>query len=111
MDKALFRAYVRELVKEMVAEEVKKVLPDILAEAVQQVQQIQETAVTPKPKLDRSKLAAMLGIERHGDTFTASTSRASMIMPPPPGLSEDNPAVQAVNKDYSQMMKKMGLSK
>jgi hypothetical protein len=28
----------------------------------------------------------------------------------PPGITEDNPAVQAINKDYSALMKKMGLS-
>jgi hypothetical protein len=26
-------------------------------------------------------------------------------------MSEDNPAVQAINRDYSQVMKAMGLSK
>ncbi len=33
-------------------------------------------------------------------------------MPTPPrGIEEDNPAFQAINKDYSAMMKAMGLSK
>jgi len=30
---------------------------------------------------------------------------------PPPGMGADNPTVQAINKDYSALMKKMGLSK
>lgn len=112
MDKTLFKAYVRELVKETVEDEVKKVLPKLLEEAVQEVRSLQEsTTKTTKPKsqLDRAKLAEMMGLERHGDTITASTR--NMITPPPPGLSADDPTVQAINKDYSALMKKMGLSK
>lgn len=108
MDKTLFKAYVRELVKETVEEEVKKVLPKILGEAVNEVKAIQETAIIPqKPKLDRETLAKLMGLERHGDTIVATTKNMEI----PQNISSDNPAVQAINKDYSALMKKMGLSK
>lgn len=119
MDKALFRAYVKELVKEQIEESVekavKKILPDVLGEAIAEIKGMkpssvnESTTVSSKPKLDRSKLASMMGLERHGDTIVATTQ--NMIVAPPPGLTEDNPTVQAINKDYSQLMKKMGISK
>jgi hypothetical protein len=110
MDKTLFKAYVRELVKETVEAEVKKVLPKLLNEAVAEVRSLQETTThTPqKPKLSRSQLAEMMGLERIGDTVVATTKN---IVAPPLGMSADNPAVQAINRDYSAVMKKMGLSK
>lgn len=113
MDKALFRAYVRELVKEMVEDEVSKVLPKLLQEAVGEIKAIQETKISSptstKQKISRSQLAEMMGLERHGDTLLATTK--NVVMQAPPGMTEDNPALQAINKDYSQLMKKMGLSK
>jgi hypothetical protein len=51
----------------------------------------------------------MMGLERHGDTLVATT--ANMVTNLPPNVTEDNPTVQAINKDYSTLMKKMGLSK
>ena len=79
-------------------------------------QQVNETVVTPsKPKLDRSKLAAMMGLERHGDTITATTK--NMVLPEniPHGVNLNDPSVKpamdAITKDYSALMKKMGLSK
>jgi hypothetical protein len=113
MDKTLFKAYVRELVKETVEDEVRKILPKVLGEAVQEVKSLQESTpvMAQKSKLDRSKLAELMGLERHGDTIVASTKNMGQIMTPPPGLSADDPTVQAINKDYSALMKKMGLSK
>lgn len=110
MDKALFRAYVKELVKEAVEEEVKKVLPKMLGEAVAEVKSLQETTTSaPRTKFSRTQLAEMMGLERVGDTIVATTGK---VMPAPPrGIQEDNPAFQAINKDYSAMMKAMGLSK
>lgn len=110
MDKTLFKAYVREIVKETIEDEVRKVLPKLLEEAVQEVKSLQESTISTKPKqsIDRSKLAQMMGLERHGDTITASTKNMTNI---PPGLSPEDPTVQAINKDYSALMKKMGLSK
>jgi hypothetical protein len=110
MDKALFRAYVKELVREAVEEEVKKILPKMLGEAVAEVKSLQETTTSaPRAKLSRAQLAEMMGLDRVGDTFVATTGK---VMPTPPrGIDEDNPAFQAINKDYSGMMKAMGLSK
>jgi hypothetical protein len=114
MDKALFRAYVKELVKETVEDEVKKILPRLLGEAVSEIKSLQESQPTltasAKSKLSRSQLAEMMGLQKLGDTIIATTN--NMVMPQPPqGIKEDNPAFQAINKDYSQLMKKMGLSK
>lgn len=112
MDKALFRAYVKELVKETVEEEVKKLLPKLLGEAVSEIKSSQEnktTRVETGKKFSRTQLAEMMGLDRVGDTIIATTDK---IMPTPPrGVSEDNPAFQAINRDYSAVMKKMGLSK
>ena len=120
MDKALFRAYVKELVKEQIEESVekavKKILPEVLGEAIAEIKgmqkpQVNETVTAPaKAKLDRAKLAAMMGLERHGDTITATSKNVGPVMPTvPTGFTEDNPAVQAINKDYSAMMKAMKL--
>lgn len=115
MDKALFKAYVRELVKEMVEEEVNKVLPKLLGEAISEIKSLQESTTAPtqsKQKLSRSQLAEMMGLERIGDTIVATTKNLGPVMPAPPeGILADNPAFQAINKDYSQVMKKLGLSK
>lgn len=114
MDKALFRAYVKELVKETVEEEVNKLLPKLLGEAISEIKSLQEgtkTVQQPKAKFSRSQLAEMMGLERHGDTLVATTQNLGPIMQAPRGMSEDNPTLQAINKDYSQLMKKMGLSK
>ena len=117
MDKALFRAYVKELVKETVEEEVKKVLPKLLDEAVREVKTLQESApaVAPKPKLDRAKLAAMMGLERHGDTIIATTNKMPLPENAPQNINLNDPTVKstvdAITKDYSSLMKKMGMSK
>lgn len=115
MDKALFRAYVKELVKETVEEEVKKLLPNLLGEAIAEIKTLQEsTTVQPtnKPKFNRAQLAEMMGLERIGDTIVATSKNVGSVMPiPPQGVSEENPAFQAINKDYSAMMKKLGMSK
>lgn len=119
MDKALFRAYVKELVKEQIDESVekavKKLLPEILGEAVAEIKAIQPKAITEntisaKPKIDRNKLAEMMGLERHGDTIVATTKGLNPAVPTT-NVSDENPVVQAINRDYSQLMKAMGLSK
>ena len=115
MDKTLLKAYIRTIVEE----EVNRVLPDLLGEAVAQIkgtQQVNETVTSPnKPKIDRSKLAAMMGLERHGDTISATTNNMRLPENVPPGLDLNNPSVkpamEAITKDYSALMKKMGLSK
>lgn len=110
MDKTLLKAYIRTIVEE----EVKRLLPEMLAEAVAEVKSLQETAQKPatatKPKFSRAQLAEMMGLERHGDTIVATTKNVGTVMPKiPAGYTEDNPAVQAINKDYSALMKAMKL--
>lgn len=111
MDKALFRAYVRELVKEMVEDEVKKALPKLLDEAVREIKTLKENAPVPTPqkKFSRAQLAEMMGLERIGDD--TMVARGGNVTPTTPGVASDNPAIAAINKDYSALMKKMGLSK
>jgi hypothetical protein len=122
MDKALFRAYVKEIVKEQIDDSVenavRKILPEVLSEAVAEVKKsssaVNETsAVRSKPTVDRNKLAQMLGLDRIGDTFHATTDNLNVSrgMELPEGVSSDNPAVAAITKDYSAMMKAMGLGK
>lgn len=106
----MFKGYVRELVREAVEEEVKRLLPKLLDEAVMQVKTIQESTVAPKPKLDRNKLASLMGLERQGDTLIASTNNM-MVDNIPPNVAPDNPTVKAINRDYSAVMKAMGLAK
>lgn len=120
MDKALFRAYVKELVNEQIEQSVekavKKILPDVLAEAIAEIKEMQpitESVIAAKPKMDRSKLAMLLGLERNGDTISATTK--NMVTSIPNGLDINNPivkpAVDAINRDYSGFMKKLGLTK
>lgn len=123
MDKALFRAYVKELVKEQIEESVekavKKILPEVLGEAVKEIKSLQESTsvastASTKPKLDRAKLAELMGLERHGDTIVATTNK----MPLPDNVQNVNvndpnvkSTINAITKDYSELMKKMGMSK
>lgn len=115
MDKALFRAYVKELVKEQIEESVekavKKILPEVLGEAIAEIKgtsaPIRENA-QPSKKFSRTQLAEMLGLERHGDTIVATTDK--MMTQLPPNVSTDNPAVKAITRDYSAMMKAMKLT-
>jgi len=115
MDKTLLKAYIRTIVEE----EVNRILPNILGEAVAQIkgaQQVNETVTTPsKPKLDRSRLAALMGLERQGDTISATTKNMTLPETITAGVNLNDPsvkpAVEAITKDYSALMKKMGLSK
>jgi hypothetical protein len=107
MDKQLLKAYIRTIVEE----EVKRVLPELLGEAVQQVKQLSESkqvSSQPAKKFSRGELAQMMGIDYDGETLRATgvSSHASSDIPPgtPPEIK------QALTRDYSQLMKKMGLS-
>lgn len=110
MDKQLLKAYIRTIVEE----EVKRILPQLLSEAVAEVKQLSEqtsrTASSPKSKLDRSKLASMMGIDYDGQTLRAtSTDRIAMRLPDEVPANADPEVVKAINRDYSQLMKKMGI--
>lgn len=122
MDKALFRAYVKELVKEQIEESVekivKKILPEILGEAVAEIkgsQQVTESSTPQKQKFSKAQLAQMMGLERIGDTISTNTERMRLPDELPPNIDVNNPnvkpAVEAITRDYSALMKKMGMSK
>jgi len=107
MDKTLFKAYVRTIVEE----EVKKILPNLLAEAVSEIKQLSESTSSSqtqqKPQLDRSRLAELMGIDYDGETLHARGPSSTTFVNPnaaPPEITEK------INRDYSQLMKKMGLS-
>jgi hypothetical protein len=57
----------------------------------------------------------MMGLERHGDTISATTKNMMLPETIPQGVDLNSPtvqpAVEAITKDYSALMKKMGLSK
>jgi hypothetical protein len=108
MDKQLLKAYIRTIVEE----EVERVLPKILGEAVTQIKQLSETKniqpQTKKSSIDRSRLAEMMGITYDGETLRATTG--NMPLPENTPRDVDPDVVKAVTKDYSALMKKMGLS-
>jgi hypothetical protein len=106
MDKQLLKAYIRTIVED----EVKKVLPEMLSEAVKEIKQLQENsqsprASSPKPKIDRSRLAELMNLSYDGETLSATTD--SMRLPEGTPRDADPKIVQAITKDYSQLMKAM----
>ena len=110
MDKQLLKAYIRTIVEE----EVKRLLPEMLAEAVSEVKQLSETrqpSTQPKkPAIDRGKLAQLMGITYDGETLRATTNNMVVPLPENTPRDVDPEVVKAVTKDYSALMKKMGLS-
>jgi hypothetical protein len=116
MDKQLLKAYVRTIVED----EVRKVLPEILSEAISELKSLKQkstvtenTAPVQKQKIDRSRLAALMGIDVQGDTLMATTANLNV---PNNRLPENAPrdvpqeVVSAITKDYSALMKKLGIS-
>ena len=106
MDKQLFKAYVRTIVEE----EVQRILPQLLSEAVDQVKKISENSQpqikSQKPALDRKRLAELIGYD--GETLIAHTGAVPLPENAPTDVDPD--VITAVTKDYSTMMKKMGLT-
>jgi hypothetical protein len=106
MDKQLLKAYIRTIVEE----EVKRVLPELLAEAVTEIKQLQEstTPTQNKAPVDRARLAELMGINYDGETITATSVNKGPVMVDP---TRGNPEiVKKINRDYSALMKKMGLT-
>jgi hypothetical protein len=112
MDKALLKAYIRTIVEE----EIKRVLPELLGEAVSEIKQLKESTIPsidkqPKSTFDRSKLAEIMGISYDGETLTATGGNMSISpshrVDPTQGPPE---VVKAINRDYSEMMKAMKLT-
>jgi len=126
MDKTLLKAYIRTVVEE----EVKRLVPEMLAEAVAEVRKLKpvnESVAAPaasakKPSFDKKRLAELIGMEydREEGTITATTAglRGNTIMAKDSaGNTVELPAnavkpevVDAINKDYSALMKAMKLS-
>lgn len=126
MDKALLKAYIRTIVEE----EVKRVVPEMLAEAVAEVKKLNklnESAVpaTPTkkaPALDRKRLAELMGMEYDrgagelrattaglaSRTITAKDSAGNPVELPSDAVPKE--VVNAITKDYSALMKAMKLS-
>lgn len=106
MDKQLLKAYIRTIVEE----EVQRILPQMLSEAVNQVKKISENAQpqtkSQKTSFDRKRLAELIGYD--GETLIAHTG--AVPLPENAPRDVDPEVVKAVTKDYSAMMKKMGLT-
>lgn len=110
MDKQLLKAYIRTIVEE----EVKRLLPEMLAEAVSEIKQLSETrqptTQPKKPAIDRNRLAELMGVSYDGQTLRATTNNMAVPLPENTPSDADPEVIKAVTKDYSALMKKMGLS-
>lgn len=124
MDKTLLKAYIRTIVEE----EVKKILPEMLAEAVAEVKKLKpvnEVAAAPtqkKPAIDKKRLAELIGMDYNraegtltattaglrGNTITAKDSAGNPVELPATAVPTE--VVDAINRDYSQLMKAMKLN-
>lgn len=122
MDKQLLKAYIRTIVEE----EVQRILPEMLSEAVREIKKVQNinenarSMETVKPKIDRNRLAELMGIDydRQSGTITATTSNMPKTVATMdsagnrieiPADRVDPTVMQAITKDYSEIMKKMKL--
>jgi hypothetical protein len=108
MDKQLLKAYVRTIVEE----EVKRIVPEMLAEAITEIKQArgiqtENTVSSNKPPIDKGTLAQMMGLSYDGETLSAMGGNAGAA---PRATQGDPEVVKAINRDYSSLMKKMGLS-
>lgn len=122
MDKQLLKAYIRTIVEE----EVKKILPEMLAEAVAEVKKINKinestaTATPNKPKVDRKRLAELMGIDYDRDsgtvratteglssagTLTALDAAGNRVQVPESSVAPEVRA--ALTRDYSAVLKAM----
>lgn len=124
MDKKLFKAYIRTLVEE----EVQRLLPKMLAEAVAEIKKtaptrmVENTAPTKQKKspIDRARLAELMGIDydRENGVISANTTNMPRTVTtidaagnPVPIAADNVPkeVLNALNRDYSQLMKAMKL--
>lgn len=106
MDKQLLKAYIRTIVEE----EVQRILPKMLSEAVTQVKKISENAQIQsnqkKGSFDKKRLAELIGYD--GETLVANTN--AVPLPENAPRDVDPNVIKAVTRDYSALMKKMGIS-
>lgn len=109
MDKQLLKAYIRTIVEE----EVKRLLPEMLAEAVSEIKQLSEQKPSTQPKkpsIDRNRLAELMGVTYDGQTLRASTNNMTVPLPENAPRDVDPEVLKAVTRDYSQLMKAMKLT-
>lgn len=94
MDKTLLKAYIRTVVEE----EVKRVLPELLGEAVAQIKKSQVNETTsPKQPVDRKRLAQLMEIGYDGETIRPRMKSGGAI-----SAGEETSVDDFVNKDYSK---------
>jgi hypothetical protein len=112
MDKTLLKAYIRTIVEE----EIKRILPELLGEAISEIKQLKEIASpamqqkTTSP-IDRGRLAELMGISYDGETLSAMGGNVNA--PPAHRVSPTQgppEVVNAINRDYSELMKAMKLT-
>ena len=79
---------------------------------IKQLKESKQTVVTKqsKPSIDRNRLAELMGISYDGETLMASTKSMAVPLPENAPKDVDPEIINAVTKDYSAMMKKMGLT-
>jgi hypothetical protein len=133
MDKTLLKAYIRTIVEE----EVKRLVPKMLEEAINEIKAIkgkpinETTAPAPvkKPAVDKARLAQLLGIDYDRDNGVIRAgmgAKPSMVdAPDMPGMvmgidsagnkipipknKVSTEVLDAINRDYSALVKKMNL--
>lgn len=113
MDKQLLKAYVRTIVED----EIRRVLPEVLAEAIGELKQLKENTtsankppIAQKQKIDRSRMAELMGLTYDGNTLMATTDNMSVNRLPENAPTDVDPAIsKAINRNYSDLMKKMGM--
>jgi hypothetical protein len=110
MDKQLLKAYIKTIVED----EVKRILPELLSEAVSEIKQLSENKrpnTPPQPQkkstLDRGRLAELMGMTYDGETIRANTGGMAIPLPENAPRDADPEVVKAITKDYSQLMKAM----
>jgi hypothetical protein len=112
MDKTLLKAYIRTIVEE----EIKRVLPELMGEAISEIKQLKESAIPtlsskPKPTFEKGKLAEMMGLSYDGETLSAMGGNVSAPPSQRASTSQGPPeVVNAINRDYSELMKAMKLT-
>ena len=119
MDKQLLKAYIRCIVEE----EVTRILPTLLSEVLGEVvanapknapknqpKPLKEalSRANTKPRPGRAEMASLLGLTREDDTFIANTN--SMRLPEGTPPNADPKVVEAITRDYSELMKAMGIT-
>lgn len=96
MDKTLLKAYIRTIVEE----EVKRILPELLGEAVSQIKkaQVNENSTPSKQPLDRKRLAELMDVEYDGETIRPRMRRGGVV----PHVGEETSVDDFINKDWSK---------